>query len=148
MASTYKVEAALQLLPIEVELIHSVSITAFDKSVDGTVPGPDRCRLGSSSAKLQHRAILAAAFRTAMPAQIKPINQQTLQSDRPELLNAAETPIRKQAGGGGTSVSGTGKPKLELAIPADEPPRPARPLNRPAAPTTPLDRAAELIALL
>lgn len=147
-AAAYKVEAALQLLPIEVELIPSVSITAFDKSADGTIPGPDRCRLGSSSAKLQHRAILAAAFRTAMPAEIKPIDQHTLQSDRPELPKAAETSICKQAGEGGTSVSETGKPKLELAILADEPARPARLLKHAGGSTTPLDRAAELIALL
>lgn len=147
-AAAYKVEAALQLLPVEVELIPSVSITTFDKSADGTVPGPDRCRLGSNSAKLQHRAILAAAFRTAMPAEIKPIDQQTLQSDRAELPKATETPICKQAGEGGTSVSKAGKPKLKPAIPADEPPRPARPLKHAAGSTTPLDRAAELIALL
>jgi hypothetical protein len=61
-AHAYKVEALMQLLPINVKLVPSASLTVYGDRTDKTVPGADLARLSSAQAKLQKRAILAAIY--------------------------------------------------------------------------------------
>jgi hypothetical protein len=68
-ADTYKVEAALQLLPLRVELVLSTAITHFGRKAEG-IPGPDCSRLGKQAAKLQSRAIIAAAYAASKPVAV------------------------------------------------------------------------------
>jgi hypothetical protein len=68
-ADTYKVEAALQLLPLRVALVPSTAITQFGRKADG-IPGPDCSRLGKQAAKLQSRAITAAAYAASKPVAV------------------------------------------------------------------------------
>lgn len=162
-AATYKVEAALQLLPIEVVLVPSASITAFEKSSDETVPGPDRGRLGSSFAKLQHRAILAAAFRTAAPAEISPLEEEPKFVDRdeppptPETLvskEVAEVPtpetlVRKEVAEAKMRRAPKTRKATEVARARSKPPTAVRsPRSAEASAVTPFERAAALIAML
>lgn len=148
-AATYKVEAALQLLPIRVELVPSVSITAFANSSDDTVPGPDRCRLGSNFAKLQHRAILAAAFKAAAPPETKPLEEEQAPADSDEHPPAAETNLRKEVGESETRTASKIGKATEVARTVSKPPRPVRSLSAAqAAAMTPSERRAALVAML
>ena len=70
-ANTYKIEAALQLLPVTVVLVPSGTITHFARKEDESVPGPDSGRLYRQEANLQQRAILAAAYTVRQAAAVE-----------------------------------------------------------------------------
>jgi hypothetical protein len=62
----YKIETLLQLDPyLDVDIVHTTSVSNWVNRVDPPLPEPETDRLGVRMAKLQARAIEAAAFCSA-----------------------------------------------------------------------------------
>lgn len=81
MASTYKIETVLQMMPVRVALLSAFSLANRRLPSGAHFPGADRERLSASDAKLQSRAISVAVHWLAEQAEapFKALEAQRLQ---------------------------------------------------------------------
>jgi hypothetical protein len=97
-AFSYKVEAALQLLPLKVRLISSAAIIHRSHSADA--PSADKERLGAARAKLQRRAIVAAGYSSAHAKVVSAAaatHHQVVTADPRFAAGAGSTAMRRES---------------------------------------------------
>lgn len=90
-ASTYKIEAVLQLLPVTVELVTSAAISQFASKAEAHPPAPDKDRLSRDGCKYQARAILAALHHLHVQCAIAEAEVKKAQSSQAPFPVEAES---------------------------------------------------------